>query len=150
MKTLAIFAVSALAVGFASTATRADIAADAPLPPTYIVYKLTQDGIALRQLEAGHGVYEARVEATDGSIVKVGVDPLTAELTDAFSHARARAADGASPRINAAEAIQAVAATGYWDIGAIEYERGMWQVRARDDQGRSGRFAVDPTTGVVK
>jgi hypothetical protein len=39
----------------------------APLPPAYIIHKLSQDGIKLRALEAERGAYEARVEATDGT-----------------------------------------------------------------------------------
>lgn len=124
--------------------------AEAPLPPTYIVYKLTQDGVQLRSLEAERGGYEARVQATDGSIVKVGVDPQTAELTDAYSHARVRKPDGAAPRVDAAQAIQAVAATGYWDVREVELERGAWRVKAQDDSGRMGRFSVDAETGAVK
>lgn len=143
MKTLAT--VSVLAVLFSATAWAADA-----LPPTYLVHKLTADGVQLRSLEAEHGLYEAKVEATDGTIVKVGVDPQTAELTDAFSHAKARPAQGESPKVSAAEAVQAAAATGYWDVAEIEYERGVWKIDARDDQGRTRRISVDGVTAQVK
>ncbi|MCR6630718.1 MAG: PepSY domain-containing protein [Magnetospirillum sp.] len=136
------------ALGLATTA--AAQAAEPPLPVTHIVYKLAQDGIAVRSLEAEDGAYEARVEATDGTIVKVGIDPQTAELTDAYSHARARRAHGPAPKVSAAEAIQAVAATGHWDVRAIEFERGAWEVKAGDDQGRMDKFRVDGTTGSVR
>ncbi|MEW5727617.1 MAG: PepSY domain-containing protein [Pseudomonadota bacterium] len=148
IKTIAIAAVSAIAL--ASVARAAEAGADATLPPTFIVYKLAQDGIALRKLEAEGGIYEARVEATDGSIVKVGIDPQTAELTDAYSHARPRRADGAAPKVDAAQAVQAVAATGYWDVREIEFEKGGWEVKARDDDGRRAKFIVDAVTGTVR
>lgn len=139
----------ATAAAFALLASGAAFAADA-LPPTYVVYKLTADGVQLRSLEAERGIYEARVLATDGSIVKVGIDPQTAELTDAFSHAKARTTREPAPRVSAAEAVQAAAATGFWDVAAIEYEKGAWDVTTRDDQGRVRRVSVDGATGLVR
>lgn len=153
MKTrTAIAAVLGLTFGAASISAvqAADVASSENLPPTYIIHKLTQDGIQLRKLESEGRIYEARVEATDGSIVKVGVDPQTAELTDAYSHVRSRKADGAAPKVSASDAIQAVAATGHWDVREVEFARNAWQVKAADDNGRTERFAVDPVTGAVK
>jgi hypothetical protein len=147
IKTIAIAAVSVIAI--AQAAQAADAGADATLPPTFIVYKLAQDGIPLRKLEAEGGIYEAHVEATDGSIVKVGIDPQTAELTDAFSHSRPRRADGAAPKIDAAQATQTVAATGYWDIREVEFKKGGWEVKARNDDGRRAKFIVDAVSGQV-
>lgn len=147
MKTIAALTASILALGFATTATQA---AGQTLPPTYIVHKLTTDGIALRSLEAEKGAYEARVEATDGTIVKVGIDPQTAELTDAYSHARARKAEDPAPKVSAAEAIQTAATTGYWDIREIELEKGVWEIEARDDRGRSTTMEVDAATGALR
>lgn len=146
MKTAAALAI--IAIGLTSTAQAGET--EAVLPPAYIIHKLTSDGIHLRKLEAENGIYEARVEATDGSIVKVGIDPHTAELTDAYSHSRARKPEGAAPKINAAEAIQAVAYSGHWDVREIEFERGMWQVAALDDAGNKDVFVVDSVTGSVK
>jgi uncharacterized membrane protein YkoI len=120
------------------------------LSPAQIIQKLTQDGIQLRELEWEDGIYEARVQATDGSIVKVGIDPQTAELTDAYSHSRARTSYGSAPKVNAAEAIQAVAATGRWNVREVELERDGWHVKATDDNGRKKRFVVDAVTGAVK
>lgn len=147
MKTIATLTASILALGFAATAGQA---AGQTLPPTYIVHKLTGDGIALRSLEVEEGAYEARVETTDGAIVKVGVDPQTAELTDAYSHARARKAEGPAPKISAADAIQTAAATGYWDVREIELEKGVWEIEARDDHGRDKTIEVDAATGALR
>lgn len=144
MKTLSIL--SALAVVAVSAPA---LAQEQPLPPTYVVHKLTADGLELRSLEAERGVYEARVVATDGTIVKVGVDPQTAELTDAFSHAKARPAEGAAPKVNAAQAIMAAAETGYWDVRDVEFKHGQWRVDARDDAGRSRTVTVNAATGMV-
>lgn len=142
MKTLSILSVLAIA-------SAAPAFAGEPLPATYLVHKLTADGLELRSLEAERGAYEARVVATDGSIIKVGVDPQTAELTDAYSHAKARPSNGPAPKVNASQAIMAVAGTGYWDVSEVEYKRGQWQVEARDDQGRSRTVIVDATTGAA-
>lgn len=148
MKTLSILSILA--------ATTAAIAApalaqeqQAALPPAYLVHKLTADGLELRSLEAERGLFEARVVATDGQIVKVGIDPRTAELTDAYSHAKARPAEAVPPKVNAAQAIMAAAATGYWDVREVEYKRGRWQVEAADDQGRTRTVHVDGATGAV-
>lgn len=147
MKTIAALTAAILVLGFAATATRA---ADQTLPPTYIVHKLTADGVALRSLEAEKGAYEARVEATDGTIVKVGVDPQTADLTDAYSHARARKAESPAPKVSAADAIQTAATSGYWDVREIELEDGVWEIEARNDQGRSRTVEVDAVTGALR
>lgn len=143
MKTLSILSI--LAVATAAPA----FAQEQALPPTYVVHKLTADGLELRSLEAERGIYEARVVATDGTIVKVGVDPQTAELTDAFSHAKARPAEATAPRLNASQAIMAAAGTGYWDVREVELKRGQWKVDARNDQGRSRTVTVDATSGAV-
>lgn len=145
MKTLSILSV--LALGIAAPALAQEQAET--LNPTYLVHKLTADGLELRSLEAERGIYEARVVATDGTIVKVGVDPQTAELTDAFSHADARPAQGEAPKVNAAQAIMAAAGTGYWDVREVELKRGQWKVEARDDQGRNRTLTVDAATGKV-
>lgn len=144
MKTLSALSLIAVAIAIAAPA----VAQDA-LPATYLVHKLTADGLELRSLEAERGGYEARVVATDGTIVKVGVDPQTAELTDAYSSAKARPATEAAPAIDAAQAIQAAATTGYWDVRDVEYKRGQWRVVARDDQGRSRTIMVNGATGAV-
>ncbi|MGE5476198.1 MAG: PepSY domain-containing protein [Bacteroidales bacterium] len=143
MKTLSIL--SALAV----VAIAAPAVAGEQLPATYLIHKLTVDGVQLRSLEPESRIYEARVEATDGSIVKVGVDPESVYLTDAYSHASARKPDGAAPKLNAAEAIQAAAYTGYWDVREVKFRDGRWQVDARNDQGRSRTVTVDATSGMV-
>lgn len=138
-----------------SALTLAALVAAAPafaqeaLPATYLVHKLTADGVEVRSLEAERGVYEARVAATDGTIVKVGIDPQTAELTDAYSHAKPRPATVPAPRLNASQAIMVAAATGYWDVSEVGYKTGVWHVTARDDQGRSRTVHVDDVSGAV-
>ena len=120
------------------------------LPAAYMVHKLTADGIALRGLEAEDGLYRAQVDAGDGTIVTVGIDPFTAELTDDFSRSRPHRAKGEGPKLSAADAIISVAGTGHWDLREIEYEKGRWEVEAADDQGRVEDFIVDATTGRLR
>lgn len=120
------------------------------LPAAYVVHKLTADGIALRGLEAEDGLYQAKIDAGDGTIVTVGIDPTTAELTDAFNRSRPHRAKGDEPKVSAAEAITSVAATGHWDLREVEYEKGRWEVKAADDQGQVEKFVVDATTGSVR
>lgn len=144
MKSIVLAAAAIIGLSTAASA------AEAPLPPTYLIHKLSIDGVRLKSLEPERGAYEAKVWATDGSVVKVGVDPLTGDLTDAYSHARSRAAAAPAPAVDAAAAIQAVAMTGHWDVRAVEYDRGAWQVAAADDGGQVDRFAVDGATGTVR
>lgn len=139
---------SLTALTFAALIAAAPAFAADALPATYLVHKLTGDGIALRSLESERGIYEARVTATDGTIVKVGVDPQTAELTDAYSHAKAHPAEPAT-RLTASQAIMAAAATGYWDIRDVDFKRGVWHVTARNDDGASRTLAVDDASGAV-
>lgn len=142
-------ALSALVLGLSSAAAMAEDATPS-LPPTYIVHKLTGDGIALRALEYENGIYEAKVLATDGSIVTVGVDPGTAELTDAFATKTPRRAKEPPPAIDAAQAIQAAAVTGYWDVREVKFEHGAWRIKAADDSGRLARLAVDGASGTLR
>lgn len=144
MKTLSILA------AIATIAAVSPALAQEQLPAAYLVHKLSADGLELRSLEAERGGYEARVVATDGSIVKVGVDGRTADLTDAYSHAKPYRAETDSPRIGAVEAMVAAAGAGYWDLRELEYKRGHWQVEAADDQGRVRKVAVDGTTGMIE
>lgn len=144
MKTLSILA------AVATIAAVSPALAQEQLPAAYLVHKLSADGLELRSLEAERGGYEARVVATDGSIVKVGVDGRTADLTDAYSHAKPRRAEADSPRVGAVEAMVTAAGAGYWDLRELEYKRGHWLVEAADDQGRVHKVAVDGTTGLIE
>lgn len=146
MKTLSILSAVVLAGAVAVPA----FAQEQALPAAYLVHKLSADGLVLRSLEAEDGAFEARVVATDGQIVKVGVDARTAELTDAYSHARAHAAEKVAPRVGAVEAMVAAAGTGYWDLREMEYKHGQWRVEAADDQGRVRTVCVDGATGKVE
>lgn len=118
------------------------------LPPTYIVYKLVQDGVQLRKLETEHDVYEAWVDAGDGTLVKVGVDPHNAELTADFNDSRNN--NHQSPAVDAAQAVQTVAATGHWDVREIGLKNGTWQVKAADDAGQMEKFRVDAQSGQIR
>lgn len=118
------------------------------LPPTYIVYKLVQDGVQLRKLEAEHNIYEAWVDAGDGTLVKVGIDPHTAELTADFNDSRDNKHQ--SPMVDAAQAVQTVAATGHWDVREIGLKNGIWQVKAADDAGQMEKFRVDGQSGQIR
>lgn len=144
MKTLSILA------AVATIAAVSPALAQEQLPAAYLVHKLSADGLELRSIEAGRGGYEARVVATDGSIVKVGVDDRTADLTDAYSHAKPHRAETDSPRVGAVEAMVTAAGAGYWDLRELEYKRGHWLVEAADDQGRVRKVAVDGASGMIE
>ncbi|GEM_PF-2360056 len=120
------------------------------LPAAYVVHKLAADGIALRALETEDGMYRARVDAGDGTVVTVGIDPYTADLTDDFNTAHPHRSKGTGPNVSAADAIVAVADAGHWDVREVEYEKGRWEVKAADDQGQVEDFVVDAATGKLR
>lgn len=149
MKTLSILSATIATVVLGVSAMPA-VAQEQALPAAYLVHKLSADGLQLRSIEAEDGVFEARVVATDGQLVKVGVDPHTAFLTDDFSHARPGRPEKVAPRVGAVEAMVAAAETGFWDLREMDYEHGRWEVKAADDQGRVREIHVNGTTGKVE
>ena len=50
---------------------------------------------------------------------------------------------------DAPAAIGAVYGAGYTAVRELEWERGAWQVKAMDEQGRPARLRVDASTGSV-
>lgn len=63
-----------------------------------------------------------------------------------------RAAEAVTPgtaRFDAPAAIAAVLGAGYTAVSELEWERGSWQVKAADAQGRRVELRVDATTGAV-
>lgn len=55
----------------------------------------------------------------------------------------------AAARVDAAAAIAAVRAAGYGPVRDLEWERGRWEVKAADAEGRRVELRVDATTGAV-
>ncbi|MBR0660640.1 PepSY domain-containing protein [Neoroseomonas oryzicola] len=55
----------------------------------------------------------------------------------------------ASVRFEAPAAVAAVLGAGYSAISEFEWERGAWEVKADDAQGRRVELRVDATTGAV-
>jgi hypothetical protein len=76
--------------------------------------------------------------------------PLGAAL--ASSDDNRRAAEAMTPgtaRFDAPAAIAAVVGAGYTAISELEWERGGWQVKATDAQGRRVELRVDAATGAL-
>lgn len=57
--------------------------------------------------------------------------------------------EAAAPAVDAQAAIAAVRGAGYDGIRKLEWERGFWEARARDAQGRSVQVCVDGTSAAV-
>lgn len=121
---------------------------DNVLPATYIIYKLAQDGIQLRKLEAEGTGYEAWIASTDGTLSKVAIDPQTAELTATTKQSRDQRQP--APSVDAVQAIQTVTEAGHWDIREIELKKDIWRVKAGDDEGNMDKFHVDAQTGQLR
>lgn len=120
------------------------------LPATHVVHALVVDGLDLRSLDVRHGAYAARIGTGSGEVVTVGIDPVTGEITDAFSSVPARRDESPAPGIDAAGAIMAVAGEGFWDIGRVELKGDAWRVEARNDSGQTGHFMVDAASGLAQ
>jgi hypothetical protein len=61
----------------------------------------------------------------------------------------AEATTPANARFDAPAAIAAVYGAGYTAVSELEWERGGWQVKAADAQGRRVELRVDAATGAV-
>ncbi|MBP0465189.1 PepSY domain-containing protein [Roseomonas sp. PWR1] len=55
----------------------------------------------------------------------------------------------AAAPVDAAAAIAAVRAAGHGPVRGIEWERGRWEVKTIDAQGRRATFNVDAASGAV-
>jgi capsular polysaccharide biosynthesis protein len=78
--------------------------------------------------------------------------PLGTALASPDRDRADRAATAVTPAnapFNAPAAISAVYGAGYTAVSEVEWERGSWQVKAADAQGRSVELRVDATTGAV-
>lgn len=78
--------------------------------------------------------------------------PFGGTLAAEGSRADRRAEQAMTPDnapFNGPAAISAVYGAGYTDVRELEWERGAWQVKALDAQGRRVELRVDATTGVV-
>lgn len=54
-----------------------------------------------------------------------------------------------SASIDATAAIAAVRAAGYPTIASVDWEKGHWEVKALDAQGKRAKLDVDAKTGAV-
>ncbi len=52
-------------------------------------------------------------------------------------------------KVDAVGAITAVRAAGYTAVSEVQWERGHWEVKATDAEGRRATLRVDATSGAV-
>ncbi|MBE9607431.1 PepSY domain-containing protein [Acetobacteraceae bacterium H6797] len=55
----------------------------------------------------------------------------------------------AAAKIDAAGAASAARTAGYGPVREVEWERGVWEVKTYDNQGRRVSLNIDPTSGAV-
>ena len=94
------------------------------------------------------------VAAPLGSAMASPNDTRSESRSDARSESRSdrRSSDAASlanARYDAPAAIAAVLGAGYTAVSELDWERGAWEVKANDAQGRRVELRVDATTGAV-
>lgn len=75
---------------------------------------------------------------------------LALSIPAALAFASDRAVGTATPAMSASQAITAVEAAGYRTVAKLEWEHGVWQVRALDAEGRRVTLRVDERSGEVR
>lgn len=78
------------------------------------------------------------------------VAAVALSIPTALALASDRAVQAAAPAMSASQAITAVEAAGYRTVAKLEWERGVWQVRALDAEGRRVKLRVDERDGSVR
>jgi hypothetical protein len=75
--------------------------------------------------------------------------PGRAERAERSERRTAEAVTPGNARFDAPAAIAAVYGAGYTAVTELEWERGGWQVKAADAEGRRVALRVDAATGAV-
>lgn len=120
---------------------------------TRIVAVARSAGFAqLSRIEREQGLYEVHARDERGREVEIWVDPRTeALLLDPQSgkplSKRIRRVRSARPRLSVEQIEAVVKNAGYPEVYALEYEHALYEVKARDADGRKVELFVHPRTG---
>ena len=109
----------------------------------------------ISKIEREKGVYEVKVRRprkTGAIVFEVYVDPKTGELvrdpeTDEPLTKRIGRRSEPTQAIAFEEIVAKVEAAGYLEVYSIEYEHSLYEVKARDAEGRRVELYVHPKTG---
>lgn len=77
--------------------------------------------------------------ALSGAFVLIAASPVAAQ-TDRY---------GGQSQMSATELVQHLESQGYTNIHDIEFDDGLFEVDARDPEGRAVELKIDPTNGSI-
>jgi uncharacterized membrane protein YkoI len=105
------------------------------------------------RIEREQGLYEVHARDARGRDVEIWIDPRTGGLVldpqtgkPRFKRIR-REVRSARPRLSFQEIEVVVKEAGYSEVYEVEYEHALYEVKARDAQGRNVELFVHPRTG---
>jgi uncharacterized protein YpmB len=104
------------------------------------------------KIEREHGLYEVRARDERGRDFEIWIDPKTGGLVldpQTGKPLSKAIREGRSPSqpLSVEEIEAVVKAAGYVEVYGLEYEHALYEVKARDAQGRNVELFVHPRTG---
>jgi uncharacterized membrane protein YkoI len=135
VKTIASLAI-ALALGCAGNA----MAQQQALNQQQITAQLTQQGYTdIHDLTFEDGVWSARARSGNGERVKLRVDPITGQ-----AYPNKQVSPMSESDIRSSLSVQ-----GYTDVHDVDFDHGIWTVRAKNPSGEKVTLKVDAQSGRV-
>jgi hypothetical protein len=135
VKTIASLTI-ALALGCAGTV----IAQQQALNQQQISAQLSQQGYTdIHDLTFDDGVWSARARSGNGERVKLRVDPITGQ-----AYPNKQVSPMSESDIRSALSVQ-----GYTEVHDVNFEHGIWTVKARSPSGEKLSLKVDAQSGRV-
>jgi hypothetical protein len=126
----------ALALGCAGTA----MAQEQALTQPQVSAQLSQQGYTdVHDLEFHDGVWTARARSGDGEHVKLRVDPITGV---AYPNKQVS-------QISEADIRSSLSVQGYTHVHDIDFQHGVWTVRARNSAGVRVSLQIDAQSGRI-
>lgn len=109
---------------------------------------------AVSKVEREHGRYEVRARTKQGLAVEIYVDPATGQLIRDPQTGKPREESLSSVGAKVVEpplafeiVVAEVKAEGYAEVYAINYEHALFEIKARDAEGRRFELYAHPNTG---
>ena len=135
MKKMASLTIT-LALGWAGAA----MAQQQALNQQEINAQLTQQGYTdVHDLKFEDGVWSARARSGDGESVKLRVDPITGQ-----AYPNKQVSTMSEGDIRSALSVQ-----GYTDVHDVDFDHGIWTIKAKNPAGAKVSLKVDAQSGRV-
>jgi len=96
--------------------------------------------VAIQEVKFDDGVYKAEVINPQGIEVKVSLDAQTGKVVEPASMPK---------MISISDAVKKVEAAGYTSISKVEADKGKYEVKALDKEGKKARLDVNAMNGEI-